>query len=224
VGTLVKISDAAVEPITLLQAKNFLRVDADATDDDDLIGLLIRAAREYAENFCRASFGSNESWKMTLDHFPSSIYRGGDYECTLDFVLWPSEFEYRMALPRRFAIEIPSGPVQSITSVKYLDGSGDQQTLDPDGYLLIADDDGPGYLYPKYGTYWPATRYTAGAIEINFVTGKDCPQGVLLGMQQMIAHWYVNREAEVMVSGVTPQDVPLTAKMLMWPFRNLELA
>jgi uncharacterized phiE125 gp8 family phage protein len=223
VGTLVKIADATVEPITLQQAKNFLRIDADITQDDDLVGLLIRAAREQAEIFCRASFGSNEAWKLTLDHFPSAVCTNGTYGCDLGYELWPSEFEYRMTLPKRFAIEIPMGPVQSITSISYLGSDGTQQTLDQANYFIVADDDGPAKLYPKYGTSWPATQAEPGAIEISFVAGKDCPQGVLLGMQQLIAHWYANREAVIMVSGVKPEEVPMTAKLLMWPYRNLEL-
>ena len=43
------VTPAASEPITLTEAKNFLRVDG--TDDDTLITALISAAREMCESY-----------------------------------------------------------------------------------------------------------------------------------------------------------------------------
>ena len=45
------VTPAASEPITLEEAKNFLRVDG--SDDDALIGALISAAREMCEQYTR---------------------------------------------------------------------------------------------------------------------------------------------------------------------------
>ena len=45
------VTPAASEPITLTEAKNFLRVDG--SDDDTLISALISAAREMCESYCR---------------------------------------------------------------------------------------------------------------------------------------------------------------------------
>src|ERR1035441_6253395 len=57
----------SVEPISLAQAKNFLRVFN--TDDDDLISMLITAAREEVENFTSRSFAI-KSYMQALDSFP----------------------------------------------------------------------------------------------------------------------------------------------------------
>lgn len=47
------IENPSVEPITLVDAKVFLKLD-DFTEDDDLVSSLISAAREYCEDFtCR---------------------------------------------------------------------------------------------------------------------------------------------------------------------------
>ena len=37
-------------PVTLGQAKSFLKIDSDITEDDDLISNLINAAAEYVQN------------------------------------------------------------------------------------------------------------------------------------------------------------------------------
>lgn len=58
-----------VEPVTLAEAKNYLRVDQDITDDDALISELIVAAREYAETYCGRSF-ANKTYRQSLDSFP----------------------------------------------------------------------------------------------------------------------------------------------------------
>ena len=62
------ISAPAVEPLTVLEAKEFLRVDG--SDEDAQIGLLIVTARE----FCEAP-GTNRAfitqiWELSFDNFP----------------------------------------------------------------------------------------------------------------------------------------------------------
>jgi hypothetical protein len=59
---------ASCDPVSLAQAKNYLRVD-DITDDDALITGLISAATEACENFTRRSF-IQKGFLQTLDAFP----------------------------------------------------------------------------------------------------------------------------------------------------------
>ncbi len=55
------------EPVSLVEAKEWLRVDID--DDDDLIASLITAAREYAETFTARCI-AQATWELSLDRFP----------------------------------------------------------------------------------------------------------------------------------------------------------
>ena len=55
-------------PVTLTEAKLFLRVD-NITEDDALITTLISAATAVCESFCRRSF-INKGFLQTLDSFP----------------------------------------------------------------------------------------------------------------------------------------------------------
>jgi uncharacterized phiE125 gp8 family phage protein len=61
------ITAATQEPITLAEAKTFLRVDT--TADDTLISSLISAAREYAEQYTQATFAA-ATYELGLDGFP----------------------------------------------------------------------------------------------------------------------------------------------------------
>ena len=67
-GIIVQTQPSA-EPISLAQAKKFLRVFN--TDDDDLISGLITAAREEVENFTNRSFGRTTTnlSRHTLDSY-----------------------------------------------------------------------------------------------------------------------------------------------------------
>ena len=57
----------SVEPVSLTEAKNYLRLEI--TDDDTLITTLIKAAREACETFTGRSF-VQKSYKQVLDSFP----------------------------------------------------------------------------------------------------------------------------------------------------------
>ncbi|MFA6266571.1 MAG: head-tail connector protein [Pseudolabrys sp.] len=58
----------AVEPLSLAEAKAFLRVDHDA--DDDVIGALIASARIHVEAQTRRALVS-QSWRLSLDAWPA---------------------------------------------------------------------------------------------------------------------------------------------------------
>lgn len=58
-----------VEPVSLTQAKNFLRLEADFTMDDDLISTLIVAGRELTETFTGLSL-VQKGYLQVLDSFP----------------------------------------------------------------------------------------------------------------------------------------------------------
>jgi uncharacterized phiE125 gp8 family phage protein len=64
---LKTVTAATVEPVTLADAKLFLRVDTDA--DDTLISALISAAREYAEHYTQTTLAS-AVYELALDAFP----------------------------------------------------------------------------------------------------------------------------------------------------------
>jgi uncharacterized phiE125 gp8 family phage protein len=64
---LKTVTAATVEPLNLVEAKTFLRVDSDA--DDTLISALISAAREYAEHYTQTTLAS-AVYELALDAFP----------------------------------------------------------------------------------------------------------------------------------------------------------
>lgn len=76
-SAIYEITEPAVEPVTLEEAKNHLRVSRDFTDDDALIEMLIRMARVDAE----AKTGGRVFPFREFEWLPSKTLRtGGQYE------------------------------------------------------------------------------------------------------------------------------------------------
>jgi uncharacterized phiE125 gp8 family phage protein len=61
------LTPPAVEPLTLAEAKAFLRVEHD--DEDDLITQLVRAARGHVEAATRRAL-IRQTWLVSLDEWP----------------------------------------------------------------------------------------------------------------------------------------------------------
>ncbi len=98
------VTAPAEEPITLLEAKQHLRVDVD--DDDALIGSLITAARQAAETLTGRQL-MTARWRLVLDAFPGALS-----------MHIPSDASFTLPGP---AILITKCPVQSLVSIEYLD-------------------------------------------------------------------------------------------------------
>jgi len=114
-------------------------------------------------------------------------------------------------------IRIPKPPLQSVSSIAYLDTNGDSQTLSSSIYTVDTDSE-PGIVYEAYNQQWPSTRDVEKAITVTFIAGygdasTDVPAEVKHAIKLLVAHWYEHREA--VADGVTPADVPLTVKSLL---------
>lgn len=130
------VTDVAVEPISLSDAKAHLRISHSA--DDAWVTSAIKRARETAEHICERSFAS-KTLRIVLPHWSA-------------------------------AIELPNGPVNAVSHVKYLDQDGAEQTLSAQSYYLDTKSAiafvrrMPGVTYPLLSEREDSVRvqYTAG--------------------------------------------------------------
>src|SRR5690606_17557111 len=67
--TLFQTVAPEVEPVTLVEVKQNLRIDHDS--EDDLLASLIRAARENVEAKCGMAL-INQQWRLSIDGLPRS--------------------------------------------------------------------------------------------------------------------------------------------------------
>jgi len=67
-------------------------------------------------------------------------------------------------------IVIPRPPLQSISSIEYVDTDGDTQTVSSSNYL-VSTSSLPGKVTPAYGEVWPSARWQMDAVTVTFVAG-----------------------------------------------------
>jgi hypothetical protein len=213
---LIQVTPPATEPVSLIEAKEHLRVDGN--DDDMLILSLIAAARQYAELICRRVF-ITQTWKLALDAFPSpaSALSGATYYGQNWSIAPGPVMMERQGGVTGYEI-IPGLPtMQSVQSVKYIDLDGAQQTLAPS--LYKTDVVSPmGRIVPAYGTSWPSTRMEINAVEVVFTSGYgapiDVPQGIKNWMLIRIATLYENREEVAILSRGKVEPLPFVDRLL----------
>lgn len=101
-------------------------------------------------------------------------------------------------------IELPNGPVTSITSVKYIDEDGVEQTLvsgtdyDEDTDSLIAK------VQPVYQGEWPDTAVQPNAVRVRYEAGwtsSNVPDAIKQWMLVRVASLYAQRENHIVGFG-----------------------
>ena len=112
------------------------------------------------------------------------------------------------------AFELTRVPVQRITSVKYYDTTGTQQTLSNTLYALdAADDFGFAYISPVYAGVWPNTRDQINAVAVRYVAGyadaASVPQSIKNWILLMVSTMYENRETEAYSSRAVSTTVQM---------------
>lgn len=111
------------------------------------------------------------------------------------------------------AIDLPMSPAVSITSIKYIDAAGVEQTLASAAYVLD-DYSYTSWVLRAYGSEWPETQAVANAVKVRYVAGSaTVPGPVRSAMLLMIGHLFVHRES-TNVGNVT-SELPLGVKALL---------
>jgi uncharacterized phiE125 gp8 family phage protein len=123
------------------------------------------------------------------------------------------------ALGAELVLERP--PVQSVTSVKYLDTSGAEQTLAPSQYRLVKRATGEFVIVPAYGVQWPAAQPVESSVTVRFVAGyattATVPEPLRHALLLLVGHWYEQRSA--VDDRGSAAEVPFGYEPLVFPFR-----
>ena len=165
------ITAVATEPVSLEEARLQCKVDSDDTSHDATLTALITAAREFAEHYTGRALAA-VTLEAALDAFPCEAY-----------------------------IDLPLPPVTSVTSIKYTDTAGNEQTMDTGLYALST------YGLSRrvaltYFACWPSTQDVPDAVRVRFVAGyasADLPKAVKAAMLLHI-------ETESPINPLTPAE------------------
>lgn len=165
----------------------------DFATDDTLITSLIASARRSVELFLRRQLVT-ATWDLFLDD-------------------WPPED----------IIHVPLPPLQSVTSVAYVDTAGNPQTWTASNYRVDVNWE-PGRIEPAYGVAWPGIRKIVGTIAVRFVAGYGAaatvPDDIKSAIYLLLADLYEHREKQA----ETALSLNSTYRDLLWPRRALLVA
>lgn len=172
---LALVAGPAAEILEISEARDHCRVDT--SEQDANLGSYIRAARENFERISGRAFVT-QTWDLTIDR---------DWPWSIDMDTHRHEQ----------LIELPRPPCQSVTSITYIDGSGNPQTLAANQYLVDATNV-IGRIYPAYGVTWPTVRCQAKAITVRFIAGFGAggggvPEDIRQATRLQVAHYMDNR-------------------------------
>jgi len=127
----------------------------------------------------------------------------------------------------RSCLRLPLFPVISITSVKYTDTAGAEQTIPSENYTLKNDDLGAyveftsSYSFPSLNTESAAVRvtYLAGYADIaGTPKTSSVPDDIKNAIALLVRHWFDNPGAVVV--GVTAQQLPQGVDALLAKHRR----
>lgn len=159
-----------------------------------LLDLWLQTARENVEAYCGVAM-LTQAWAMNIDAFPSRDW-----------------------------IELPRNPVQSITSIQYVDAAGATQTMSAADYRLVAPADPVGGAHRvalAYGKSWPSTRDDVNAATITFVAGyterRLIPPALLSAMLLIAGDMHEVRDTQI-IGTIVAQSATLSN--LLAPFRR----
>jgi uncharacterized phiE125 gp8 family phage protein len=110
--------------------------------------------------------------------------------------------------------------VQSITSIKYIDENGDEQTIDPEDYSLD-NYSSPCWVVPAFERTFPTVQDIPNAVKVRYVAGFDednpVPQPIVSAMLLIIGHLYENRQQNV--AGIAINELPMGVCSLLSMYR-----
>lgn len=190
------VTAATVDVVTLADIKLHLRIDH--SDDDAMLAAYLSAATALVD-------GATGRLKRALN---------------------PQTWRQSQPRPNGYSevwLELP--PVISLTSIKYVDTSGDLQTATLSDFDFIEAHDA-SIVRPKLGKSWPA--YDSGrpdAIQITFEAGYalgdsdavTVPAPILSAIRLLVGHFYANREAS---SEWNLREIPIGVDALLEQYRT----
>jgi uncharacterized phiE125 gp8 family phage protein len=188
------MSGPAVEPVSVAQAKAWLRVDGGA--EDELLASLILSARLALEAHTRRRFVT-QNWRVTLDAWPQTTAG---------------------ALP---PVAIPLAPFQRITGVRVYDAANIARQISADVYLAPPAMDHARVIFLAAP---PTPGRSFDGIEIDIAAGygdqaSDTPEPLRCALLMLAAYWHENRGD----APATGADIPADVRALAAPFLRRRL-
>lgn len=176
--------------ITLTEARRQCGLPEDYAYHDAHLLSLIKAATSYVERQTARALIS-QTLDYTIERFPY-----GDEP-----------------------LYLPRSPLSSVTSVKYYDTNGTQQTMASADYVVFTDRE-PGYIRLAADAEWPTCGTRPQPVTVRFVAGYSAasavPEDLRALLLLLVAHWFENRQGGVTGTIHTALPHSIDALLTAW--------
>jgi uncharacterized phiE125 gp8 family phage protein len=185
--TLRRTVAPTVWPVSLEEAMTQCRQTDYSDEVTREMSRLIAVATEYAESVCRQSL----------------ITQTREYTMSA----WPDDS----------IIRLPRPPLQSVTSITYVDIAGTTQTWNSSNYRVITAGE-IGKVVLAYSQVFPTIRSQEQSVTVTYVAGygdaaSDVPELLRQAILSLVVHWYDYR-GEIL-AGISQSPMPLAAKTIL---------
>lgn len=172
----------AVEPVTVAEAKDHLRIDG--AQDDAMLGHYITAARAFIEKRLHRSL-IDTRWVIRRDTFP----------------------DYAQELVRPPFSPTAERQAVVVTYIKD-DDAGTLATMEEGNHYVVDRHTTPPLVSPGGDELWPPVAAVENAVSITWwsgygATGADVPAPLRQAVMMLSGAWFLHREA-VSTEGPTP--------------------
>jgi uncharacterized phiE125 gp8 family phage protein len=182
--------------VAMSEIYDHLRVDLTGSPEEPVDATLITALRDAAEAYLDGHSGIMGRALLTQT--------------------WDLKLHYLPAV-----INLPLPPLQSVTSITYVDTNGDSQTLAASVYQVVDNGNSPSQIVEAYNQDYPSTRDQPHAVTVRFVAGygaaDDVPDPIKIAIKLLVSQWYDRRESVVI--GKTVAELPFAVRALLGPYR-----
>jgi len=182
------VTDPEVEPVSVPEMKEHLRISVDNTDDDKFLTDAITESRQEIEDITGLAFVT-QTWILTLDQWPSQrepwwdgVRQGAITELhAMDGVM-----------------ELPRYPLQSVPSANVYDDEGIATAGVVADVFDVDAQQMPGRMALKSGATWPIATREINAVDVTYIAGygnanTDVPAPLRRAVRNMVAYVYAHR-------------------------------
>lgn len=191
------IGSVTTEPVSLETARLHLRLDTEGSPPSHPDDSLVEAIITVA--------------RESVENFTELTLAVNDFQMKMD--VFPTA-----------EINLGTWPVNSITSITYVDANGATQTISANDYALDTFSK-PAQVNLAYGKTWPMVQNQPNAVTVTFEAGftgdtspvsNEMPKALKQAMLLTITDLYENRGA---IGSKQNYEIPIMAQYLMIPYR-----
>jgi hypothetical protein len=200
--TVLVITPPASFGVTVADMEKFLNLTPG--QDTDLLNAFIAASYDAIRQYLRRSIVT-ETLELRMDGFPG-------YDDKREIGLGPGV--HTVSIPwitnaDARSINLPFGPVQSITSLTTFFRDNSSAMFDAANYQFDK-----GRVYLNESATWPTSLRNRDAVAVRYVSGDAIPPAAILqAIKQHVAAMYECREG---------CDMPAACKAILQPYRRLD--